>query len=114
MNKKQLSESDICDRFISPALTKAGWSIHQWRREYSFTDGRIIVRGKMVARGQRKRADYLLFAKPNLPIAIIEAKDNTHGVGAGMQQALKYSTALDVPFVFSSNGDGFLFHDKTG
>jgi type I restriction enzyme R subunit len=114
MNKKQLSESDICDRFISPALTKAGWENHQWRREFSFTDGRIIVRGKMVARGQKKRADYLLFYKPNLPIALIEAKDNNHAVGAGMQQALKYSSALDVPFVFSSNGDGFLFHDKTG
>ena len=80
MNKKQLSESDICDRFISPALTKAGWENHQWRREFSFTDGRIIVRGKMVARGQRKRADYLLFYKPNLPIALIEAKDNNHAV----------------------------------
>ena len=114
MNKKQLSESDICDRFINPALTKAGWENHQWRREFSFTDGRIIVRGKMVARGQKKRADYLLFYKPNLPIALIEAKDNNHVVGAGMQQALKYSSALDVPFVFSSNGDGFLFHDKTG
>ena len=84
MSKKQLSESDICDRFISPALSQAGWENHQWRREYSFTAGRIIVRGKLVARGKQKRADYLLFYKPNMPIAIIEAKDNNHAVGAGI------------------------------
>jgi type I restriction enzyme R subunit len=114
MNKKSLSESDICDRFISPALTRSGWDETQWRREYAFTAGRIIVRGELVARGKKKRADYLLFYKSNIPIAIIEAKDNTHSIGAGMQQGLAYSTALDIPFVFSSNGDGFLFHDKTG
>ena len=114
MSKKSLSESDICDRFISPALQKTGWEQHRWRREFSFTDGRIIVRGKMVARGKQKRADYLLFYKPNIPIALIEAKDNNHSLGAGMQQGLAYSNLLDVPFVFSSNGDGFLFHDKTG
>ena len=114
MNKKYLSESDICDRFITPSIVQSGWEAHQWRREYAFTDGRIIVRGKMVARGKKKRADYLLFYKPNLPIAVIEAKDNNHSVGAGMQQGIAYSVALDVPFVFSSNGDSFLFHDKTG
>jgi type I restriction enzyme, R subunit len=113
-NKKALSESDICDRFITPAVTKAGWASNQWRREYAFTDGKIIVRGKLVARGKRKRADYLLFHRPNLPIALIEAKDNNHSVGSGMQQALAYAEALDVPFVFSSNGDGFLMHDRTG
>lgn len=114
MSKKSLSESDICDRFITPALVSSGWDQTRWRREYAFTDGRIIVRGKMVARGKQKRADYLLFYKSNLPIAVIEAKDNNHSVGAGMQQGLAYSASLDVPFVFSSNGDGFLFHDKTG
>jgi type I restriction enzyme R subunit len=114
MNKKELSESDICDRFISPSLAKSGWEETRWRREYAFTDGRIIVRGELVARGKQKRADYLLFYKPNLPIAIVEAKDNNHSVGAGMQQALAYAQTLDIPFVFSSNGDGFLFHDKTG
>ncbi len=114
MSKKSLSESDICDRYISPALLTAGWDETRWRREYAFTAGRIIVRGELVARGKQKRADYLLFYKSNLPIAIIEAKDNTHSIGAGMQQGLAYSTALDIPFVFSSNGDGFLFHDKTG
>lgn len=114
MNKKSLSESDICDRYISPALIESGWDETRWRREYAFTAGRIIVRGELVARGKQKRADYLLFYKSNIPIAIIEAKDNTHSIGAGMQQGLAYSTALDIPFVFSSNGDGFLFHDKTG
>jgi len=97
MNKKALSESDICDRFISPSLTKNGWASHQWRREFQFTDGRIIVRGKLVARGKRKRADYLLFYKPNLPIAVIEAKDNSYTVGHGVQQGLSYASALDVP-----------------
>lgn len=113
-DKKALSESDICDRFITPAITKAGWAPNRWRREFGFTDGKIIVRGKLVARAKRKRADYLLFHTPNLPIALIEAKDNNHSVGAGMQQALAYSEWLDVPFVFSSNGDGFLLHDRTG
>jgi len=113
MTKQRLSEADICDRFITPALTDAGWANHQWRREFTFTDGKIIVRGNLVARGRRKRADYLLFVRPNLPLAVIEAKDNTHSIGSGMQQALAYARNLDVPFVFSSNGDGFLFHDKT-
>ena len=87
---------------------------NRWRREFAFTDGKIIVRGKLVARGKQKRTDYLLFHTPHLPIAVIEAKDNNHSVGLGMQQALAYAEALDVPFVFSSNGDGFLFHDRTG
>ena len=114
MNKRELSESDICDRFISPALVKAKWSETLWRREFPFTAGRIIVRGELIARGKQKRADYLLFYKSNIPIAVIEAKDNTHSIGAGMQQGLAYANDLDIPFVFSSNGDGFLFHDKTG
>jgi type I restriction enzyme, R subunit len=113
-NKKALSESDICDRYVTPAITNAGWASNQWRREFGFTDGKIIVRGNLVARGKRKRLDYLLFYKPNIPIALIEAKDNGHSVGSGMQQALAYAAALDIPFVFSSNGDAFLFHDRTG
>lgn len=113
VNKKALSESDICDRYITPALATAGWASNRWRREFGFTDGKIIVRGKLVARGKRKRLDYLLFHTPDLPIALIEAKDNNHAIGAGMQQALAYAEKLDVPFVFSSNGDGFLFHDRT-
>jgi type I restriction enzyme R subunit len=86
----------------------------QIREEVSFTKGRIIVRGKLVSRGKAKRADYVLYYKPNIPIAIIEAKDNTHSIGDGIQQALGYATTLNIPFVFSSNGDGFLFHDRTG
>lgn len=114
MNKKDLSEADIKEKFITPALTKAGWDEQtQLGREIFFTDGRIYVKGKMTARGKRKFADYILFYKPNVPIAIIEAKDNNHSVKAGIQQALGYSNTLDIPFVFSSNGDGFYFHDKT-
>lgn len=114
MNKKSLSERDICTKFITPAIKKAGWNtLTQLLEEVSFTDGKIYVRGRMTTRGARKRADYILYYKPNIPIAIIEAKDNKHSVSAGMQQALDYAQILDIPFVFSSNGDGFLFHDKT-
>lgn len=115
MNKKALSERDICTKFISPAIEKAGWDkMSQIREEVSFTKGRVIVRGKLVSRGKGKRADYILYFKPNIPIAIVEAKDNNHSVGDGLQQALEYATTLDIPFVFSSNGDGFVFHDRTG
>ncbi|MGE4545691.1 MAG: EcoAI/FtnUII family type I restriction enzme subunit R [Pedobacter sp.] len=115
MVKKSLSERDICTKFITPAIKSAGWDIHsQIREEVTFTAGRIIVRGKLYSRGKAKRADYILYHKPNFPIAVIEAKDNTHAIGDGMQQALDYAETLDVPFVFSSNGDGFLFHDRTG
>ena len=115
MDKKSLSERDVCTKFITPALVKAGWDkMLQVREEVSFTKGRIIVRGKLVSRGKGKRADYILYYKPNIPIAIIEAKDNNHCVSDGMQQALEYAGTLGIPFVFSSNGDGFVFHDKTG
>jgi type I restriction enzyme R subunit len=115
MNKRDLSERDICSKFISPAVQLAGWDpMVQIREEVSFTKGRIIVRGKLVTRGKAKRADYILYYKPNIPIALIEAKDNNHSVGDGIQQALGYATTLNIPFVFSSNGDGFLFHDRTG
>ena len=115
MNKKDLSERDICSKFISPAVKRAGWDgMTQIREEVAFTKGRIIVRGKLVTRGKAKRADYILYYKPNIPIAIIEAKDNNHSVGDGMQQALDYAVTLNIPFVFSSNGDGFVFHDRTG
>lgn len=114
INKKSLSERDICTKFITPAIKKAGWdTLTQLLEEVSFTDGKIYVRGKLTMRGARKRADYILYYKPNIPIAIVEAKDNKHSVRAGMQQALDYAQILDIPFVFSSNGDGFLFHDKT-
>lgn len=113
MNKKELSERDICSKFITPALEQAGWDIAtQIREEFPLTKGRIIVRGKLHTRAKHKRADYVLFYKPNIPIAVIEAKDNNHTVGDGMQQGLGYAELLQVPFVFSSNGDGFLFHNK--
>lgn len=114
MDKKTLSERDICTKFITPALENAKWDKQtQILEEVGFTDGKIIVRGKLTARGAKKRADYILYHKPNMAIAIIEAKDNKHTVGAGIQQALDYAESLDILFVFSSNGDGFLFHDKT-
>jgi type I restriction enzyme, R subunit len=113
MNKKQFSERDICTKYITPALERAGWDIAtQVREEFSLTDGRIVVRGKLHIRARNKRADYVLFYKPNVPIAVIEAKDNNHSLGDGMQQSLGYAELLQVPFVFSSNGDGFLFHNK--
>jgi type I restriction enzyme R subunit len=115
MSKKDLSERDICSKYITPAVTGAGWDLHtQIREEVSFTKGRIIVRGKLHTRGEQKRADYILYYKSNIPLAVIEAKDNSYSVGAGMQQALNYAETLGVPFVFSSNGDGFLMHDRTG
>ena len=114
MNKKSLSERDICTKYITPALEKSGWDKQfQILEEVSFTDGKIYVRGKFTARGKRKRADYILYYKPNIPIAIIEAKDNNHSLRAGIQQGLDYAQILDIPCVFSSNGDGFLFHDRT-
>jgi type I restriction enzyme, R subunit len=114
-NQKKLSERDICSKFITPAILEAGWDLHsQIREEVSFTKGRIIVRGKLHSRGEQKRADYILYYKSNIPIAVIEAKDNSHGIGSGMQQALNYAETLGIPFVFSSNGDGFLLHDRTG
>jgi len=115
MDKRTLSERDICTKFITPAIKRAGWDeMLQIREEVGFTKGRIIVRGKLVTRGKAKRADYILYFKPNIPLALIEAKDNSHSVGDGMQQGLEYATTLDIPFVFSSNGDGFVFHDRTG
>jgi type I restriction enzyme R subunit len=115
MDKKTFSERDICSKFITPAVIAAGWDLNnQVREEVSFTKGRVIVRGKLHTRGEQKRADYILYYKPNIPIAVIEAKDNKHRVGAGMQQALNYAEILGIPFVFSSNGDGFLLHDRTG
>ncbi|MBF0620930.1 MAG: DEAD/DEAH box helicase family protein [Magnetococcales bacterium] len=112
--KRSLSERDICTKFITQAIQQAGWDLHtQIREEVTFTAGRVIVRGKLISRGKQKRADYVLYHKPNIPIAVIEAKDNTHSVGDGMQQALDYAEHLQVPFVFSSNGDAFLAHDRT-
>jgi len=114
LDKKNLSERDICTKYIQPALEKAGWNrLTQIREEVTFTDGRIYVKGNLTSRGKRKRADYILYHKPNIPIAIIEAKDNKHSVKAGIQQGLGYAEILDIPSVYSSNGDGFYEHDRT-
>lgn len=113
MNKKDLSERDICTKYITPALIISGWDLHvQIREEFPLTNGRIIVRGQLHSRAKNKRADYVLFYKPGIPIAIIEAKGNNHSIGDGMQQALSYGEMINVPFIFSSNGDGFLFHNS--
>lgn len=111
--KKNLSEDDTSAKFITPALYGAGWDEAVIRRQVPFTAGRIIVRGKLVTRGKAKRADYVLYYQ-HFPIALIEAKHNFKAAGDGMQQALDYATTLDIPFVFSSNGHGFVLHDRTG
>ncbi|MEG4578605.1 DEAD/DEAH box helicase family protein [Microcoleus sp. MON1_C5] len=114
-NKRELSEADICTQYILPALVRAGWDISkQVREQVYFTDGRIYVQGNITKRGRGKKADYILYYKSNIPIAIIEAKKNIYPVGQGMQQALDYADILDLPVAFSSNGDGFLEHDKSG
>lgn len=116
MQMHEMTEADIRSQFVDPALRRAGWdSPAQVRREHDFTDGRVIVNGHKTARGKRKRADYVLCYRRNLPLAVVEAKDANHCVGAGMQQALEYAEILDLPFAYSTNGRGFLEHDrKTG
>ena len=115
MDKRSFTERDICTKFILPAVKQAGWDMMlQVREEVFFTKGRITVRGKLVARGNAKKADVVLYYKPNIPIALIEAKDNNHAIGDGLQQGLDYAESLAIPFVFASNGDGFVFHDRTG
>lgn len=112
MSKKQLSEQDICMRYITPALESAGWDkMKQIRTEFSFTDGPVIVRKNVTTRGKRKRADYLLSYKANIPLAVVEAKDNNHNLGDGMQQAMEYALLMKAPFAYSSNGDAFIEHD---
>lgn len=117
LNKKWLSERDICTKFIHPAIEKAGWDIqNQIREEVSFkekfTDWKIIVKWKKIVRLNEKRADYILYYKNNFPIAIIEAKSNKYSIWTWMQQGLNYAKILDIPFVFSSNWDWFLEHDR--
>ncbi len=116
MNPKNLSESDLCDKVIRPALVDAGWhSLEQIYAQYPLRAGRVVVRGKTARRDRSTVvfADFGLFFKPNIPLAVVEAKDNQHAMGAGMPQAIHYAQLLDVPFSFSSNGDGFVFRDAT-
>ena len=113
--KQKLSEIDVCDLFITPAIKEAGWDqLKQIRREVTLTPGPIIVRGNMSSRNQKKKkfADYVLLREAGVPIAVVEAKDNNHTVSQGMQQALTYAGILDVPSAFSSNGDAFASHNK--
>ncbi len=113
----QLSERDVCTKIISPAIEAAGWDRNtQYREEVNLTSGRVVVRGNKGKRDVKtiRRADYVLYYKPGIPLAVIEAKDPKHTVRDGMQQALAYAEMLDVPFAFSSNGDGFVFHDRSG
>ena len=115
VDKKDLSETDICDLFITPAITAAGWDqMTQIRREVTLTPGPIMVRGNLSTRNKKKKkfADYVLYYQPGVPIAVVEAKDNKHTVGHGMQQALGYAGILEVPSAFSSNGDAFASHNK--
>ncbi len=110
IHKKSLTERDICTKFIVPALQAANWDIEtQVREEFFYTDGQVIVRGKTVRRGARKRVDFLLLYKPNMPIAVIEAKDNSHSIGDGMQQGLGYAESLDVPSSSAPTATGFCF-----
>ena len=114
-DKKKLSESDICDLFITPAIKNAGWDpIKQIRREVTLTPGPVVVRGNLSSRNKKKKkfADYVLSWEPGAPIGVVEAKDNNHGVSHGMQQALGYAAILEVPSAFSSNGDAFAAHNK--
>ena len=107
--KSSFSERDIITKYILPAIEQSGWNKQtQIREEVTFTAGRIFVKGKKTKRGEKKRADIIIYYKPNIPVAVVEAKDNTHTVGAGMQQALEYAGTLDIPVAISSNGDGFV------
>jgi len=115
LHKKHMSEEEIKMNFITPDILSSGWDLQrQIRAEYTFTDGRVIVRGKFTARGKKKRADYVLYyndQRDKIVLAVIEAKDNNHSVGSGMQQAIEYALYLDAPFAYSANGDGFIEHD---
>jgi type I restriction enzyme, R subunit len=114
-DKKSLSETDICDLFITPSIKNAGWdAVRQIRREVTLTPGSIVVRGNLSSRNKKtkKFADYVLYWEPNVPIAVVEAKDNKHTVSHGLQQALGYADILEVPSAFSSNGDAFVSHNK--
>ena len=113
-SNKPLNEQETRSRYITPALTSAGWNLQtQIREEVRITDGQVIVRGSLHTRAEAKRADYVLFHKPNIPLAVVEAKDTRHSVSDGLQQAIDYAVMWDIPFAASSNGKAFVFHDST-
>lgn len=114
LNLSNLTEADIITKCVMPAILNAGWdNTTQIRQEVKLRDGKVIVRGKVAARRTVKSADIVLYHKPGIPLAVIEAKANKHEIGKGMQQGIEYARLLDVPFVFATNGDGFIFHDAT-
>ncbi|HCS5428319.1 TPA: DEAD/DEAH box helicase family protein [Escherichia coli] len=114
LNLSNLTEADIITKCVMPAILNAGWdNITQIRQEVKLRDGKVIVRGKVAARRTVKSADIVLYHKPGIPLAVIEAKANKHEIGKGMQQGIEYARLLDVPFVFATNGDGFIFRDAT-
>lgn len=114
LNLSTLTEADIITKRVMPAILDAGWSdTTQIRQEVKLRDGKVIVRGKVAARRTVKSADIVLYHKPGIPLAVIEAKANKHEIGKGMQQGIEYARLLDVPFVFATNGDGFIFRDAT-
>lgn len=110
--KGKLTEQEIRTRYIYPSLKKAGWERNQIREEYRYTKGEIVVRGNLNARKKERYVDYMLNYKNNLPLAIIEAKRNEYPIAHGIQQAIEYGNHLDVPFVYSCNGDGYFEHDN--
>ena len=112
LNKKMMSEEDIKLNFITPAIQSKGWSDKiTMETSVVFTDGKVNIKGNLTSRGPKKKADYILYINANNPIAVVEAKDNNHSVSYGIQQAIAYAVNLDVPFAYSSNGDGFQEHD---
>lgn len=114
INKAKLTETDIITKFILPSIKNAGWDdMRQIRQEVKLRDGKVIVRGQIGMRKTVKSADIVLYHKPSMPLAVIEAKANKHDIGKGIQQGLDYARLLEVPFIFASNGDGYIFHDKT-
>lgn len=114
LNLSNLTEADIITKCVMPAILNAGWdNTTQIRQEVKLRDGKVIVRGKVAARRTVKSADIVLYHKPGIPLAVIEAKANKHEIGKGMQQGIEYARLLDVPFVFATNGDGFIFRDAT-
>jgi type I restriction enzyme R subunit len=113
MDTQSLSEQDISSKFILPALTQSGWDLHtQIREQKTFTAGRIMIHGKTISRGERKRADFILYYKQHMPIAIVEAKDAKHSASAGLEQAKAYAQILGVPFAYSTNGEEFVEFDS--
>src|SRR6266404_6261904 len=115
VDKRTLTEIDICDLFITPAIKGAGWDqMTQIRREVTLAPGPVTVRGNVASRNKKKKkfADYVLYQEPGIPIAVVEAKDNHHTVSQGLQQALGYAAIMDIPSAYSSNGDAFASHNK--